>query len=871
MKIFFTTCLLFVFASTFIQAQTVFLETFDNISTPSGWTNTATTGSSWFFSTNAGYSVASILDHTGNNGNYAWIDYSGLNAGVILETPVINISTLTVPFLKFFFESHYSGTLTAWNIVYVEAWDGATWVNISTLQGNTPFGWDEYGFNLTPYIYGGTNVKIRFRGESGGAIDDYYNDLLLDDVEVLEAPPCPTPYNLSAANITPTTADFSWTENGIATNWQIEFGNQGFTQGTGTSVFTTNNNPHNQTGLTPNTTYDLYVRSVCSPGDTSSWFGPVSFATACIIAVAPWAERFNGTSTPNCWAESGSESWRYSTSADFAAGNAGDHSGNGGNYAWIDGSYPSGPSQISTLESPPIDISTLSTPLLSYWVFSHNIDDNTYNTLTVEVYDGAAWNLVNTINSDQGNGWANMISDLQNLTITGPIQVRFTVAENASGVPYYNDILIDDIEVKDAPNVSADTLLGLQNLYCNAAVTTQLVIRNKSNNHEIDVPWAVESDGVIIASGSIPTLAPNSSDTIPLLLGGIGPTGINATINAYTFLGADLTSSDDTVTAIVGMSYTGVNANVTAPVGCTGASNGVILSAAHSGIGVYSYQWDPNANNQTSSTATGLAAGTYTLTVTDSIGCSSVATLTLIDPPALTSSTSSSNLTCNNNNSGMAGITLSGGVPSYTYLWNTGQMTSQITGIAAGTYSVTATDAYGCEATSSFTLTEPTPVLANGIDNGDGSATVAPTGGSNPYTYQWGPNAANQTTPTATGLIDGGVYYVVVTDSAGCTDVFSLQAIVNVLNINTIATTTKIDLYPNPTSGNVFVDLNLTTPTNVQVNITSVTGQTIMTHNLGKILTNKVELATASLPIGVYMVEFNLGTNKVTKKLIVTE
>ncbi|BDS11650.1 T9SS type A sorting domain-containing protein [Aureispira anguillae] len=869
MKVIFTSCLLFLLASTLTTAQTVFSETFNGSTTPTGWTNTATTGGPWAFSTGAGYTVSTILDHTNNGGNYAWIDFSGPDAGVILETPVINVSTLTVPYLKFYFESHYNGSLGTYNLMYVEAWDGSAWVTVTTLQGDTGYGWDEYGFNVTSYVYGGSNLRIRFRGESGGASNDYHNDLLLDDVEVMEMPTCPTPNGLSAGNITATSADFTWTENGTATNWQIEYGAQGFTQGTGTSVFTTNNNPHNQTGLASSTTFDLYVRSVCSPGDTSAWFGPVNFTTACAVAVAPWSENFFGGSTPNCWTESGSESWRYSTNSGYASASAGDHTGNGGNYAWIDGSSPSGASQISTLTSPPVDVSGLAVPLLSYWVFSHNPDDNTYNTLTVEVYDGAAWSTVNTVNTDQGNGWVNMIVGLQNLTITGPVQVRFTIAENSPGTAFYNDILIDDVEIKDAPNVSADTLLGLQTLYCSAAVNVDLVIRNKSGNAENDVPWAVESNGMIIASGSIATMAPNSADTIPLLLGGVGPAGPNAVITAYTYLAADQTSSDDTLTASVGMSYTGVNANVTNPVGCTGSANGQIVSAGHSGIGAYTYLWDAAAGSQTSSTASGLAAGTYTLTVTDSIGCSSVATLTLIDPPTMSLNSSSTDLTCNGNNSGTANVTATGGVPGYAYLWSNGQMSSQLMNAAAGTYMVTVTDANGCEMTDSVTLTEPTVFGATVIDNSDGTATASATGGVAPYTYQWGPNAGNQTGATASGLTTGGVYYVVVTDANGCTDVVSFQAIV--LDVETINANTNISMYPNPSSGNVFVELNLVETNDVIISITNVTGQVVMTHQLGQTNSNKVELETTSLPTGIYMVQFNVGSEQITKKLILTK
>lgn len=872
MKVFFTTCMLLFVACTFTRAQTVLLETFNGTSVPTGWTRTATSGDGWKFSTGAGYDVSSILDHTNNGGNYAWVDFSGTDVGVILQSPVVDVSTLTTPYLQFYHESHYSGTLATFNFLYLEAWNGTTWILVNTFQGNTPFGWDEYGFNMSAYTFnGGNDLQFRFRAESGGLSTDFYNDLLLDDVEVMELPTCPKPSSLAASNITSTSADFDWVENGSATNWQVEFGPQGFTQGSaaGTSVFTTTN-PHSQTGLSPSTTFDLYVRSICAPGDTSQWVGPVNFTTLCAIAVAPWSENFTGNSTPNCWNESGSEAWRYNTSAGYAATSAGDHTGNGGNYAWIDGSTPSGPNQISTLESPPIDVSSLNVPLLSYWVFSHNPTDNTYNTLTVEVYDGAAWNVVSTINTDQGNGWNNIVAGLQNLNITGPIQVRFTIAENSPGTAFYNDILIDDIEIKDAPNVSVDTILGLQTFYCNAAVNVDLVVSNRSGNPETDVPWAVESNGMIIASGVIANFAPNSTDTIPLALGGVGPSGSNATITAFTYYAPDQTTSDDTLIVSTGMSYTGVSANMTSPVGCSGATNGEIQSMGNSGVGAYTYQWDVAAGSQTTATATGLSAGTYTLTVTDSIGCSTVATLTLLDPPTMSLTSTSTDLTCNGGNNGSAIATAIGGVPGYTYLWSNGQMSNQLMNAPAGTYTVSVTDANGCELTNTVTLTEPTTAVSASVtDNGNGTATASVSGGLAPYTYQWDPSTGNQTTAMATGLTPGNIYYVVVTDANGCSEVVSFRAIA--LDVTSIDNVSKLNMFPNPTSGNVFVDLNLVEQADVQIQITTVTGQVVMTHQFNQTQNSKFELETAQLPTGVYMVKFTIGTDQLTKKLVVTK
>ncbi|HLU80847.1 MAG TPA: T9SS type A sorting domain-containing protein [Flavobacteriaceae bacterium] len=103
---------------------------------------------------------------------------------------------------------------------------------------------------------------------------------MVGTITVVPAPPaCPDPSNLTASNITEDSVDISWTENGTATEWELEYGPDGFTQGSGTVV------PDNDgtlgetlTGLTSATEYDVYVRSICG-AETSNWIGPQSFLT----------------------------------------------------------------------------------------------------------------------------------------------------------------------------------------------------------------------------------------------------------------------------------------------------------------------------------------------------------------------------------------------------------------------------------------------------------------------------------------------------------------------------------------------------------------------------------------------------------------
>jgi hypothetical protein len=225
-------------------------------------------------------------------------------------------------------------------------------------------------------------------------------------------------------------------------------------------------------------------------------------------------------------------------------------------------------------------------------------------------------------------------------------------------------------------------------------------------------------------------------------------------------------------------------------------------------------------------------------------------------------------LSCNSDNSGMVTTTVNGGIPGYTYMWSNGSMDAQLMNAAAGTYTVTVTDANGCELVETVTLTEPAAVVAMVQDNGNGTATASASGGTAPYTYQWDANANNQTTSTATGLVDDGVYYVVVTDADGCTDVFSFQAS-NLVSTNQVPQTEGMQLFPNPTSGNAYLELSAATG-EAAVTIVNATGQVVF-QQTNTPTGQTIELPTAALAAGVYAVQVTEGANEWIKKLIIVK
>ncbi len=209
-------------------------------------------------------------------------------------------------------------------------------------------------------------------------------------------------------------------------------------------------------------------------------------------------------------------------------------------------------------------------------------------------------------------------------------------------------------------------------------------------------------------------------------------------------------------------------------VSCNGEANGTATVSASGGSG-FAYNWTPGnpAGNGTPAIS-GIPAGTWVCTVTNSCGQSGSTSFTITEPPALTyTSGLKTDPSCNGGANGTATITLSGGTPPYTYTWApSGGTAATAAGLSAGTYTCTYTDSKGCTGSRSFTLNDP-PLLTvatsqnnvNCIGSATGSATVIPSGGTPPYTYIWAPSGG--TAATASGLTPG-IYSCLITDANGC-------------------------------------------------------------------------------------------------------
>ncbi len=301
-------------------------------------------------------------------------------------------------------------------------------------------------------------------------------------------------------------------------------------------------------------------------------------------------------------------------------------------------------------------------------------------------------------------------------------------------------------------------------------------------------PTAVISSTVDVScfgggNGSITVTASNGTGPYTYAWapsGGAAATANGLTAGSYTCTVTDSNGCSTTASAIIteptALTISGTSTNIN----CFGNATGTASVIAGGGTPAYTYAWTPSGG--ATANATGLAAGTYTCTVTDVNGCIITQSFTITQPPQLTIAVAGFNVSCFNSCDGQVVVIPTGGVPNYTFAWNTGCTSPSCTNVCAGSYTVVVTDANGCVATDSTTVTQPTAisVTTSEIDShcnqSDGSASANASGGTGLLTYQWigGPANANYNN------VSPATYSVVVTDVNGCSD--TATATVNNLN-----------------------------------------------------------------------------------------
>ncbi len=186
--------------------------------------------------------------------------------------------------------------------------------------------------------------------------------------------------------------------------------------------------------------------------------------------------------------------------------------------------------------------------------------------------------------------------------------------------------------------------------------------------------------------------------------GGTGATasGLSARSYTVTITDANACSINKSFTITQPSALTSTTSQINIP--CNGGTSGRGTVTPTGGTLPYSYSWSPSGG--TAATASGLSAGTYTITITDSNACSINKNITITQPPALTSTTSQTNIICNGG-TGIGTVSPTGGTIPYSYAWSpSGGAGATASGLSAGSYTVTITDANSCTLNKNFTITE---------------------------------------------------------------------------------------------------------------------------------------------------------------------
>ncbi|MBS1651432.1 MAG: gliding motility-associated C-terminal domain-containing protein [Bacteroidetes bacterium] len=305
------------------------------------------------------------------------------------------------------------------------------------------------------------------------------------------------------------------------------------------------------------------------------------------------------------------------------------------------------------------------------------------------------------------------------------------------------------------PTALSAAISGLQNS-CNAC--TGSVIITPSNG----------TPGYsVIVTNSLGTTVSTSSVATSLCIG------------SYTATVTDANSCSTTVTFNIAKT---VSVTVVAGGGgilCFGACTGSAVATALGGTLPYSYNWAVTGPPAiTSATATGLCIGQYTVTATDALGCSDKATIIFTSPPALTVTTTQTNVTCFSLCNGAALATAGGGSGGLTYSWSPmGSTTQSVSALCAGSYTVNVKDGNGCSTSSVVSITQPTSITAifnatnpSSCTVNNGSICATASGGLGPaYAYSWSPSGGTGGLTNCYTNLGAGSYSVIIKDGAGCT------------------------------------------------------------------------------------------------------
>jgi gliding motility-associated-like protein len=345
----------------------------------------------------------------------------------------------------------------------------------------------------------------------------------------------------------------------------------------------------------------------------------------------------------------------------------------------------------------------------------------------------------------------NNVNPSQSITVGNG---TYTVGlKDASGCPpVYSTATVTSFTVSATANAGPDQTV------CNQSPTTTL---NGSVNAATGGVW---SGGAGVFSPNTATLSGVSyTPTAAELVAGF----VNLTL---TTTGGGSCPAGSDVVRINYVGFAETISSTTTIVSCFGGSDGSATVSIPGTTPPYAYSWN-TIPAQATATATNLASGIYSVTIKNGLGCTATNSINVTQPSPIVLASSITNVSCSGGNNGSISITPTGGTPPYTYTWSNGAIISQISNLISQAYTVNVTDAKGCIATSTYSITQPSPILisltptdVNCFNGSDGMVSSSVSGGVSLYMYNW---SSGTSSPNASGL-QAGVYTLTVTDANQC-------------------------------------------------------------------------------------------------------
>jgi len=319
---------------------------------------------------------------------------------------------------------------------------------------------------------------------------------------------------------------------------------------------------------------------------------------------------------------------------------------------------------------------------------------------------------------------------------------------------------------------SSDTTPGTGYEYCFNANPTYGTMVNESNSFTRNYTDAV---GNTYSDTYLPAGSYTSSGNFSALVGSPmnGTWKVMVTdqfgldngyiFNWYISLIGDMPDTTVVLTQPNEMTITGLATNATC-----GSSNGSVNVSVLNGVAPVTFSW---SNGSTTEDLASIGAGQYILTATDTNGCTATGTFLVNNTGSLALAENVTNVTCFGGSNGAIDVTPSGGALPYSVSWSNGLTGTNISGLMAGQYTATLSDANGCQYAKIITVGQNSAIVPALVSSSDelcntnnGSINIGVSGGNGSYAYQWS-NGAN--TEDISGL-NGGSYTVQINDGLGC-------------------------------------------------------------------------------------------------------